>query len=96
MNIVFSEKADSDLLHILAYLAERNREAANDLADRLNTRLESLGHFPFIGRDRSFLARGLRSIAVEHCVIFYRVERQCVFIVRVLDGRRDIDAEFER
>jgi toxin ParE1/3/4 len=96
MKIVFSEEADSDLLHILTYLAERNRAAAVALASHFNARVESLVHFPFIGRDRSVLARGLRSVVVENHVLFYRVEQQHILIVRVLDGRRDIDAEFER
>jgi plasmid stabilization system protein ParE len=51
---------------------------------------------PFIGRERSIFARGLRSIVVENYVIFYRAERERILIVRVLDGRRDIAAEFER
>jgi plasmid stabilization system protein ParE len=33
---------------------------------------------------------------VENHVIFYQVEQRRILIVRVLDGRRDIDAEFER
>jgi toxin ParE1/3/4 len=55
-----------------------------------------LSHFPFIGRERSSLARGLRSIVANIHVIFYTVERERIVIVRVLDGRRDIDAEFQR
>jgi toxin ParE1/3/4 len=96
MKIVFSEEADSDLLHILTYLSERNRDAAVALSVRFNAKMESLVHFPFIGRDRSILGRGLRSAVVENYVVFYRVERDRTLIVRVLDGCRDIDAEFER
>jgi toxin ParE1/3/4 len=96
MKIVFSEEADSDLLHIFTYLSERNRDAAVALSALFNTKLESLAHFPFIGRDRSILGRGLRSVVVENYVVFYRVERDRTLIVRVFDGRRDIDAEFER
>jgi len=96
MKIAFSEEADSDLLHILTYLASRNRTAALALADLFNIKIESLAHFPFIGRDRSIFAPGLRSIVAENYVVFYRVERERVLIVRVLDGRRDIEAEFER
>jgi toxin ParE1/3/4 len=96
MKIVFSEEADSDLLHIFTYLSERNRDAAVALSALFNAKMESLVHFPFIGRDRSILGRGLRSVVVENYVVFYRVERDRTFIVRVFDGRRDIDAEFER
>jgi toxin ParE1/3/4 len=96
MKIVFTEQADSDLLHIHTYLAGRNRPAAIALAKVFNTKLENLARFPFIGRERSIFARGLRSIVAENYVIFYRVERERILIVRILDGRRDIEAEFER
>jgi toxin ParE1/3/4 len=96
MKIIFSEEADSDLLHIHTYLAARNRAAALTLVNLFNTKIENLAHFPFIGRERPIFARGLRSIVTENYVIFYRVERERILIVRILDGRRDIDAEFQR
>ena len=96
MKVVFSEEADSDLLQIHAYLAARNRSAAISLANLFNIKLEALGRFPFIGRARPIFAAELRSIIVEKYVVFYRVESDRVLIVRVLDGRRDIEAEFER
>lgn len=96
MKIIFSEQADSDLLQIHTYLAARNKVAAGALANLFNSKIGSLAHFPFIGRERSIFARGLRSIVADNYVIFYRIERENILIVRVIDGRRDIDAEFER
>ena len=40
--------------------------------------------------------QGIRSVAVGMYVIFYLVEKDRIVIARVLDGRRDIDAEFQR
>ena len=96
MKIVFSEDADKDLLNILDYLSDRNRSAAFALAELFNTKIENLAHFPFIGRDRSIFAARMGSIVAENYVVFYRLEGDHILIVRVLDGRRDIDAEFER
>jgi toxin ParE1/3/4 len=96
MKIIVSAEADSDLLHILNYLAARDQAAAVALAGLFNTKFENLVRFPFIGRERSILARGLRSVVAENYVIFYRAERERILIVRVVDGRRDIEAEFER
>jgi toxin ParE1/3/4 len=97
MKIIVSAEADSDLLHILNYLAARDQAAAVALAGLFNTKFENFGfRFPFIGRERSILARGLRSVVAENYVIFYRAERERILIVRVVDGRRDIEAEFER
>jgi plasmid stabilization system protein ParE len=53
MKIVFSEEADSDLLHISAYLSERNRNAAVALSALFNTKTGELGSLPFY-RQRSF------------------------------------------
>lgn len=95
MKIVFSEEADSDLLHIVAYLAVRNRTAALNLANSIDLKIGNLAHFPFMGRERDALSPGLRSIVVENYVVFYRFADDELFVVRVLDGRRDIDAEFQ-
>ena len=96
MKVVFSDEADRDLLQIHAYLAERNPDAALTLANEFKRKIENLRRFPFIGRERSNIAKDLRSIVAATYVIFYIVERAHLTIVRVLDGRRDIDAEFQR
>ena len=38
----------------------------------------------------------MRSILVGTYVIFYLVERDRIVVVRVIDGRMDIDEEFKR
>jgi toxin ParE1/3/4 len=96
MKIIFSEEADLDLLQIHAYLDARSQAAALSLAGTFNRKFESLARFPFLGRERSAFAAGLRSVVAENYVIFYRIERNQILIVRVLDGRRDIDAEFQQ
>jgi len=94
MKIFFSEQADSDLMQAIGYSAERNRIAALELAAEFDSAIFNLSRFPLIGRDRSPLAPGLRSILVRSYLIFYRIDREALVIVRILDGRRDIEAEF--
>jgi toxin ParE1/3/4 len=96
MKIFRSDKAHSDLLQIYAYLAERNPRAADAVIEQVNAKLENLCGFPFIGRERSSLTAGLRSILVGTHVIFYVVERDRIVIVRVIDGRMDLDEELKR
>jgi toxin ParE1/3/4 len=96
MTLFISEQADTDLLHIHTYLVERNPATAAALVLRFNQAFENLTRFPFIGRDRSNLTQGARSIVVETYVVFYRVDGERVTISRVMDGRRDIEAEFQR
>jgi toxin ParE1/3/4 len=44
----------------------------------------------------SSLAAGLRSVLVGTHLIFYLVDSERIVIVRVIDGRMDIDEEFRR
>ena len=96
MKIVWSERAESDLLQIYTYLAERNLKAADALVQEVDAKFKNLTRFPFIGRERSSLAPGLRSILIGTHLIFYLIERDRIVIVRVIDGRMDIDQEFKR
>jgi len=53
-----------------------------------------LEEHPLAGRARDELRLGLRSITVPPHVVFYRITDNDPEIVRVLDGRRDIDRIF--
>lgn len=51
------------------------------------------GHL-FAGRARNEVRPGLRSFAATPHVVFYRVVNDAPEIVRVLDGRQDIEEKF--
>ena len=53
-----------------------------------------LEEHPFAGRARNELRPGVRSLAATPHVVFYRVVDDTAQIVRVLDGRRDIEEKF--
>ena len=96
MKIVTSDKARDDLHRTYRYLASRNPQAADALIREIDDRFKNLSRFPFIGRERSSLAPGIRSVLVGTHLIFYLVERDRIVVVRVIDGRMDIDEEFKR
>ena len=96
MKVFISGKARRELLQIYAYLAERNSAAAESVIQEVNRKLENLTHFPFIGRERPNISPGLRSLVVRNYVIFYDVAHDQITIYRVIDGRMDIDREFQR
>jgi toxin ParE1/3/4 len=96
MKVFVSDQADADLRQIYRYLAERNAAAAESLIREIDRKFENLSHFPFIGRERSTLSAGIRSVVTHPYVVFYTVEPDRIIIVRVLHGSRDIDAEFQR
>ncbi len=96
MRIVLSDKAKSDLLRIYSYIGERNPAAANALIRRIDANFGNLARFPFIGRERSSLAPGLRCLVVGFHLIFYIVGDEEITIVRVIDAWMDVEEEFKR
>jgi toxin ParE1/3/4 len=96
MKVLVSEKAKRDLLRIYSYFEQRNPSAAEATLRRIDERFGQLSDFPFIGRERSSLAPGLRSLVAGNHLIFYVVGRDAITVVRVIDGRMDIDEEFRR
>jgi toxin ParE1/3/4 len=96
MRIFISDRAKLDLLRIYRYLAGRNPTAANNLVERIDANFENLARFPFIGKERSSLAPGLRCLIVGLHLIFYILDTDRITIVRVIDGRMDVDEEFQR
>jgi len=96
MRVVLADKAKFDLVRIDRYIAERNQTAADALIQRIDTNFKNLARFPFIGRERLSLAPGLRCLVVGLYLIFYTVDADQITVVRVIDGRMDVDEEFHR
>ena len=86
--------ADADLDGIWLDIAVERPVAADRMIDRLGAAEDRLGHFPEIGQARPDLAPGLRHWPVPPYLIFYRVEAECVLIVRVVHGARDLASLF--
>jgi toxin ParE1/3/4 len=96
MELFLSNKARADLLKIHSYLDERSPAAASAFARRMDTAFENLIRFPFIGRDRSWLAPGIRCLIVGLHLVFYLVGAERVTVIRVIDARMDVDEELYR
>jgi toxin ParE1/3/4 len=92
---IWSPEARQDLLDIWAYLAEHGSAA---IADKQLKEIERacfvLEAWTEYGKTRNDVRKGLRSIPVSRYVVFYRVTKVALEIVRVLDERRDVDAIF--
>ena len=54
----------------------------------------ALEEHPHAGRSRDELRPGMRSVPASPHVVFYRVIEDRAEVVRVLDGRRDIEDIF--
>lgn len=92
---ITSPAARSDLEQILTYLDRYSPSAADRFAVEADRIIDRIGKLPRIGRDRSDLRKGLRSVANGDYVFFYRLVKKRTEIVRILHGARDIDSIFE-
>jgi toxin ParE1/3/4 len=96
VRVVVSLRARSDILSIHSYLAEHSLVAADRMLVRFSQRFEELREFPLLGRDRSELRPSLRGLLVDGYIAFYIVETDQIVVVRVVDGRRDIEQEMSK
>jgi toxin ParE1/3/4 len=89
-------QARHDLDEIWDYIfKETGAEAAADRAiDMIVESFSLLAEWPRIGRRRDELRRGLRSYPAGNYLIFYRISRRDVVVLRVLHSRRDIPFMF--
>jgi toxin ParE1/3/4 len=90
MRLQFTDPAEADILQIGVYIANDSPMNASRFVENLYDRCELLTENPFSGRSRSDYGAGLRSIVFGRYVIFYRVLDDCLEIVRVIHGARDI------
>lgn len=96
MKVTISQKAAADLLQIFSYRVEQNPAAAEKLIEAIDHKFAQLSRFPFIGRERTGFLPGLRSVIVGTHLIFYLVRNETIVVVRIIDGRMDIDEEMLR
>jgi toxin ParE1/3/4 len=87
---------DADLDDIWYYVAKESAslETANHLIDCITGRFVPLANMPYLGRPRDDFGHGLRSFPVGEYIIVYSVQGEDVLILRVVHGRRRLEALF--
>ncbi len=95
--VIVSPLALADLQSLRLYLEQDFGEAvAVAKLRRLYTVLKRLETFPAMGRRRDQIGAGFHSFAVSPNVVVYRfVSGTTVEIVRIVDGRVDLEALFK-
>ncbi len=92
-------RAAVDLDDIWFYVANESSSVrvANRLIDSITRRFFQLARHPYLGRARDDdFGPGSRSFPVGEYVIIYCIDYQDVLVLRVVHGRRDIEALFGR
>ena len=92
--VAYTLTARRDLFAIGDHLSEAaGPRVAAIFIDRVIATADSLAEMPQRHRARDELGDGVRVISFRKYLLFYRVERETVFIVRVLHGARRITAK---
>jgi|SRR5665213_2198984 len=76
------------------YVRVADRRTAEKILREIAKAITLIEEHPFAGRARSEVRPGLRSFAAAPHVVFYRVIDDTPQIVRLLDGRQDIEEKF--
>ncbi len=92
--LIISEQARDDLIDTWQYIALDSVENADRFVDLIYDKCTELASMPGMGRKRDGLIPGIRSFPVKRYVIFYRIRKNQVEIIRVLSAYRDLSAIF--
>ena len=95
LEILWATVAERDLLGIVEYVAEENPGAALGILDRSRVSAARLSRSPRRGRVvPELLDQGIsryREIVIRPWRVIYRVEAEKVYVVAVIDGRRNVE-----
>jgi toxin ParE1/3/4 len=92
---IWSPEAIADVDEIWNYYVRvAGRNTAEKIAREIGEVIATIEDHPFAGRSRNELRPGFRSLAARPHIVFYRVVNEAPEIIRVLDGRRDIEEIF--
>jgi plasmid stabilization system protein ParE len=98
LRITYSAEAHTDLLSIQNYIAEKDGNArAAMVLGRIEEAIRLLAFMPGIGRTRAYLEPETRAFPVPPWTIIYapRPDMDGIYVMRVVDGRRDLSMLFE-
>ena len=92
--IIWADPAIQDLDAIADYIALDNRAAARRLVQQVFAAVRMLQKFPLMGSVPTELS-GLpyRQLIISPCRVFYRVEKNVIYIVHVLRGEQLVRRE---
>ena len=89
--VIWTSPALDDLNGIAEYIALSNRQAAQKLVANIFSKVERLEDFPESGKKPIELSNlNYREIIVNPCRIFYKIDKDKVYILHVMRQERDL------
>ncbi|MDH5718606.1 MAG: type II toxin-antitoxin system RelE/ParE family toxin [Spirochaetia bacterium] len=94
-NVLWSEVAERDLISIIEYILKDNKTSAIKIYESIKKASLDLDSFTQRGRIvpelEYFFINNYREIIIKFWRIIYRIEGNNVYILAVLDSRRNIE-----
>ena len=91
MRVVITDPAEADLENIWRWIARTHPLNGARYVAKLRDRAESLAGLPRKGRPRDDIAAGCRALTMDFFLIVYRIRDDTVEVLRIIDGRQDLD-----
>jgi len=92
--VYWAKSAELDLINIIAYIADDNREAALETLTKIENACRSLESFPkrcrIVPELKRFGIAAYRETIVSHYRVQFRIDSKRVLILGVLDSRRNL------
>ena len=96
MKVVVSARVYSDLQKIYLFDAEFDQAFAEKRSGDIHRQFMNIARFPALGRHWPDAGSNMRRLVIGQHLIFYRADEEIVLILRVVDGRMDVEAELLR
>jgi toxin ParE1/3/4 len=93
--LIRSAQSEKDLIAVWRYIATDNLEAATQLLERIDQRIQLLTEFPYIGESQPQFGASIRRIIEGNYLIFYDVLPNAVHVLRVYHSARKLDDLFD-
>ncbi len=94
-NYSFSKRAIKDLDEICTFISQNNVKTASKLFDAIRQKCKLIANFPNMGKNYDWLRTNLRGFIVDDYIIFYCPREAGIDVIRVVNGRRDLESLFE-
>lgn len=93
-NLIISPSASRDLNQIADYFLEVNLVAGEKIFQEFNQKCQKLVRFPNMGRSYAQIRDDLRDLPLDGYIILYKIIDDGVEILRVVNGRQDLESLF--
>lgn len=86
--IIWKKDARADLATVIRYIALSNPLAARAMRQRLQEAVLPISEHPYLYRQSDRVAGCREIVAHPNYIVVYRVERDCIHVLRVLHARQ--------